>query len=127
MRAALGAGLGARNLVEWRRLARAAAVLQRRCDGRQGGLAPRGHPPPGGIPIATGASYAFRPEPSGGPARLQMFHMHELVRIAEPETVVEWREWISPAIDYVCPCPGLGTEPAFGGLRRPATGAGSAP
>jgi WD40 repeat protein len=27
-------------------------------------------------------------------------------------TQAEWREWVSPSIDFVCPCPGLGTEPA---------------
>ena len=39
-----------------------------------------------------GRSYAFRHEPSGDPARLQMFHMRELVRIAEPEVVQTWRD-----------------------------------
>ncbi len=34
----------------------------------------------------------FRHEPSHDPARRQMFHQHELVRIGEPETVLEWRE-----------------------------------
>ncbi len=27
-------------------------------------------------------------------------------------TTSEWREWVSPSIGYVCPCPGLGTERA---------------
>jgi seryl-tRNA synthetase len=40
-------------------------------------------------------SYCFRHEPSDDPARMQMFRMHEHVRAAEPEAVVEWREmWL---------------------------------
>jgi seryl-tRNA synthetase len=52
----------------------------------------RGPLPAGGVTIDPGASYAFRHEPSGDPARLQMFHMRELVRIAEPEVVQTWRD-----------------------------------
>jgi seryl-tRNA synthetase len=52
----------------------------------------RGPLPAGGVTIDPGASYAFRHEPSGDPARLQMFHMRELVRIAEPEVVQAWRD-----------------------------------
>jgi seryl-tRNA synthetase len=52
----------------------------------------RGALPAGGVTIDPGASYAFRHEPSGDPARLQMFHMRELVRIAEPEVVQAWRD-----------------------------------
>jgi seryl-tRNA synthetase len=55
-------------------------------------IARRGPLPPGGVTIDPGGSYAFRHEPSGDPARLQMFHMRELVRIAEPETVQAWRD-----------------------------------
>ena len=55
-------------------------------------IAARGKLAPGGVTIDTGGSYAFRHEPSGDPARLQMFHMHELVRIGEPETVMAWRD-----------------------------------
>jgi seryl-tRNA synthetase len=55
-------------------------------------VARRGALPAGGVTIDPGASYAFRHEPSGDPARLQMFHMRELVRIAEPETVQSWRD-----------------------------------
>lgn|SRR5262245_46581566 len=29
-------------------------------------------------------------------------------------TDAEWHGWIGPAIEYVCPCPGLGTHPACG-------------
>jgi WD40 repeat protein len=33
-------------------------------------------------------------------------------KLSRNPTASEWREWVSPAIGYVCPCPGLGTEPA---------------
>ena len=36
--------------------------------------------------IDTGGAYVFRHEPSDDPARMQMFHMREFVRIGEPET-----------------------------------------
>ncbi len=40
------------------------------------------------------ARWVFRHEPSRDPARRQMFHQHELVRIGEPEAVLAWRdEW----------------------------------
>jgi seryl-tRNA synthetase len=57
-------------------------------------IAARGRLPPGGILIDTGAAWVFRHEPSGDPSRMQSFRMHELVRIGEPERVLEWRdEW----------------------------------
>ena len=55
-------------------------------------IAARGPLPPGGVTIDAGAAYVFRNEPSGDPARLQMFHQRELVRIGEPESVAEWRD-----------------------------------
>jgi len=59
-------------------------------------VAARGPVARGGVTIDPGGSYVFRREPSGDPARLQMFHMRELVRIGEPETVVTWRDsWIN--------------------------------
>jgi seryl-tRNA synthetase len=62
----------------------------------------RGPLPAGGVTIDPGASYAFRHEPSGDPARLQMFHMRELVRIAEPETVQSWRDaWRDRALQLL--------------------------
>lgn len=62
-------------------------------------IAKRGPLPPGGVTVDPGGSYVFRHEPSGDPARLQMFHMRELVRIAEPDTVTEWRDgWRDRAI-----------------------------
>jgi seryl-tRNA synthetase len=65
-------------------------------------VARRGPLPAGGVTIDPGGSYAFRHEPSGDPARLQMFHMRELVRIAEPETVQTWRDgWRDRALELL--------------------------
>jgi seryl-tRNA synthetase len=65
-------------------------------------IARRGTLPAGGVTIDPGASYAFRHEPSGDPARLQMFHMRELVRIAEPEVVQTWRDgWRDRALELL--------------------------
>jgi seryl-tRNA synthetase len=65
-------------------------------------IARRGTLPAGGVTIDPGASYAFRHEPSGDPARLQMFHMRELVRIAEPEVVQAWRDgWRDRALELL--------------------------
>jgi len=55
-------------------------------------IARRGPLPAGGVTIDPGDAYVFRHEPSGDPARLQMFHMRELVRIGAPETVAAWRD-----------------------------------
>jgi len=61
-----------------------------------------------GLTIDPGAAYVFRREPSDDPARLQMFHMRELVRIAEPATVVAWRDgWIDRGLALLR---GLGLE-----------------
>jgi seryl-tRNA synthetase len=74
-------------------------------------VARRGPLPAGGVTIDPGGSYAFRREPSGDPARLQMFHMRELVRIAEPETVQAWRDgWRDRALDLLR---GLGLAAEF--------------
>ena len=48
-------------------------------------LAARGPLPAGGLTVDAGGSYVFRHEPSGDPARLQMFHQREIVRIGEPD------------------------------------------
>src|SRR6201991_1673554 len=65
-------------------------------------IARRGRLRAGGVTIDPGASYAFRHEPSGDPARLQMFHMRELVRIAEPEVVQSWRDgWRDRALELL--------------------------
>ncbi len=55
-------------------------------------VAARGTLPPGGLTLDTRDSYVFRREPSSDPSRMQIFHMREIVRVAERETVLEWRE-----------------------------------
>jgi seryl-tRNA synthetase len=55
-------------------------------------IAARGRLAPGGVFIDAGGAWVFRHEPSHDPARRQIFHQHELVRIGEPEAVLEWRE-----------------------------------
>jgi seryl-tRNA synthetase len=55
-------------------------------------IAARGPLAAGGVTIDAGGAYVFRHEPSGDPARMQMFHQREIVRIAEPETVQAWRD-----------------------------------
>ena len=65
-------------------------------------VARRGPLAPGGMCVDVGGAYVFRYEPSGDPARLQMFHQREIVRIAEPETVSAWRDaWRDRAIDVL--------------------------
>jgi seryl-tRNA synthetase len=62
-------------------------------------IAARGPLPEGGVVVDAGGSYVFRNEPSGDPARLQMFHQREMVRIGAPEEVAAWREkWRDRAI-----------------------------
>jgi seryl-tRNA synthetase len=57
-------------------------------------VAARGPVPQGGVTLDTGDSYVFRREPSSDPARMQIFHMREIVRIGDRETVVTWRsQW----------------------------------
>jgi seryl-tRNA synthetase len=57
-------------------------------------IAHRGRLPEGGVLIDAGGAWVFRHEPSHDPMRRQIFHQHELVRIAEPDAVLEWRdEW----------------------------------
>jgi seryl-tRNA synthetase len=55
-------------------------------------IARRGPLPEGGVFVDAGGSWVFRHEPSHDPARRQIFHQHELVRIGEPEVVAAWRE-----------------------------------
>jgi seryl-tRNA synthetase len=74
-------------------------------------IAARGPLPEGGVTIDPGAAYAFRHEPSGDPARMQMFHMRELVRIGEPDAVQAWRDaWRDRSIELLR---GLGLEAEF--------------
>jgi len=65
-------------------------------------VAARGPLKPGGITVDAGGSYVFRHEPSGDPARLQMFHQREIVRIGEPETVASWRDaWRDRSVELL--------------------------
>jgi seryl-tRNA synthetase len=65
-------------------------------------VAARGPLPPGGLTVDAGGAYVFRSEPSGDPARMQMFHQRELVRIGEPEAVERWRDdWRDRALDLL--------------------------
>lgn len=71
-------------------------------------IAARGALPEGGVTVETGGAYVFRNEPSDDPARLQAFHMHEHVRIADSETVVAWRDqWCRRAVGFLA---GLGLD-----------------
>lgn len=73
-------------------------------------IAARGPLAAGGVTVDAGDSYVFRHEPSGDPARLQMFHQRELVRIGEPETVQGWRNaWRDRSLDLLG---GLGLDVA---------------
>jgi seryl-tRNA synthetase len=74
-------------------------------------IAARGPLPPGGVMVDAGGAYVFRREPSGDPARLQMFHQREMVRIGEPEVVAEWRDlWRDRAVELLR---GLGLDAEF--------------
>ena len=74
-------------------------------------IAARGPLPAGGVTVDAGASFVFRNEPSGDPARLQMFHQREMVRIGEPDSVAEWRDvWRDRAIGLLR---GVGLEADF--------------
>jgi seryl-tRNA synthetase len=65
-------------------------------------IAARGALAAGGVTVDAGGSYVFRHEPSGDPARLQVFHQREIVRIAEPETVAAWRErWRDRSVELL--------------------------
>lgn len=61
-------------------------------------VALRGPLPKGGVTLDLGGSYVFRNEPADDPARLQMFHQREMVRLGETNDIVEWREtWMGRA------------------------------
>jgi seryl-tRNA synthetase len=71
-------------------------------------IAARGKLAPGGVTVDAGGAYVFRREPSGDPARLQMFHQREIVRIGEPHLVRAWRDaWRERAVELLG---GIGLE-----------------
>ncbi len=83
-------------------------------------IAARGRLPAGGVTVDAGSAYVFRHEPSGDPARLQMFHQRELVRIGEPEAVAAWREaWRDRAVALLR---SLGLEATFAVASDPFFG-----
>lgn len=55
-------------------------------------IAERGPLPEGGVTLDTGDAYVFRREPSNDPSRMQIFHMREIVRVADRDTVIAWRQ-----------------------------------
>ncbi len=83
-------------------------------------IAARGRLPPGGVFIDAGGAWVFRHEPSEDPARRQMFHQHELVRIGEPGVVSAWRdEWAERGLDLLG---GLGLPVELGEASDPFFG-----
>jgi seryl-tRNA synthetase len=65
-------------------------------------IAARGRLAPGGIFVDAGGAWVFRHEPSNDPARRQIFHQHELVRIGEPDVVLQWRdEWANRGLELL--------------------------
>jgi seryl-tRNA synthetase len=83
-------------------------------------IALRGPLPKGGVTLDLGGCYVFRNEPSGDPARLQMFHQREMVRIGEAEDILAWREtWMNRAKNIFEQCGlnatlDLASDPFFG-------------
>lgn len=83
-------------------------------------IAARGPLAPGGVTVDPGDAYVFRHEPAGDPARLQIFHMRELVRLGEPETVRAWRDgWRDRAVALLRSVgleaePDVASDPFFG-------------
>jgi seryl-tRNA synthetase len=74
------------------------AMVPAACYPSYPAMAQRGPLPEAGVTLDLGDCDVFRNEPSGDPARLQMFHQRELVRIGQPEQVQAWREtWIARA------------------------------
>lgn len=63
-------------------------------------IAKRGPLPEGGVTVDTGSAWVFRHEASDDPARLQIFHMHEIVRIAAPDDVAAFRDsWLDRSVE----------------------------
>lgn len=87
-------------------------------------IASRGKLAAGGVTVDAGAGYVFRHEPSGDPARMQMFHQREIVRIGEPETVLAWRNlWRERAVSLLRDVGldaqfAVATDPFFGRAGR---------
>lgn len=87
-------------------------------------IAARGPVPAAGITVDPGGSYVFRHEPSDDPARLQMFHMRELIRIGDPDDVAAWRDaWLQRGLGLLRglgldAAPDVASDPFFGRSGR---------
>ena len=58
----------------------------------------RGVLPEGGRTLEV-QNHCFRHEPSGDPARLQLFRMHEVIRVGRPDAVLAWRAaWLERSL-----------------------------
>ncbi len=80
----------------------ALALIPAACYPVYPALASRGPLPVGGVTVDLGGSYVFRNEPSSDPARLQMFHQREMVRLGEPGEVLDWRDaWARRAVEIL--------------------------
>jgi seryl-tRNA synthetase len=83
-------------------------------------VAARGPLPADGATIDVGGAEVFRNEPSGDPARLRAFHMREVVRIADPDTTLEWRDlWRDRSLELLRlvgleAAPDIANDPFFG-------------
>jgi seryl-tRNA synthetase len=55
-------------------------------------VAARGPLERAGIVVDAGGGWVFRHEPSDDPARLQVFHQREIVRLGPPAAVLAWRD-----------------------------------
>lgn len=87
-------------------------------------IAKRGPLPREGVIVDTGPAWVFRNEPSGDPARMQMFHMHELVRIGDPDDIAAWRDaWLGRIVSVfsrlgIQPESEIASDPFFGRAGR---------
>ena len=80
----------------------ALALIPAACYPVYPAVAARGPLPADGVTVDLGGSYVFRNEPSQDPARLQMFHQREMVRLGEPDQVLEWRDaWSQQAVEIL--------------------------
>ena len=83
-------------------------------------IAKRGPLPPHGVTVDTGSSWVFRNESSGDPARMQIFHMLEFVRIGDPHEVATFRDaWLQRTVELfrrlgLDPASEVASDPFFG-------------
>jgi seryl-tRNA synthetase len=83
-------------------------------------VAARGPLPAGGVVVDAGGAWVFRHEPSEDPARLQMFHQREIVRLGAPDEVRAWRDgWCERGLGLLHSLgldarPDRATDPFFG-------------